>query len=256
MNASAQLISELPLKEMDGALLFPAVQAEAARVGHDVPLVSSAMNLASYLHRKQTRANRGDLPRTCYIEHPLRGTMRAYRYGVTDINIIIGEILHDTVEDNPLEFAAQIAGRPTDDEVRARVTAFAAVQKMYGPGVEAIVRGMTNDISVPGLSRAEKHANYVKHVVIAIEDPRVAIAKFIDFVDNAVGLHHNLQGAGTGMVVRLATKYTPLVPIFFERLQRDDVRALVSANGHNDMMAHLQLGADRLSGILRQHGPA
>tara|TARA_R110002051_G_scaffold60546_9_gene110888 strand:- start:1539 stop:2327 length:789 start_codon:yes stop_codon:yes gene_type:complete len=250
MNAPTQLISQLPLKQMDGTLLFPGILAAAAASKHDLADIGAAMSLASYLHRNQTRANRGDLPRTPYIEHPLRGALRAYRYGVCSPSLVIGVILHDTVEDNPFELAGQIAGIPTDDEEEARVTSFEYIRMTFGPDVESIVRGMTNEISVPGLTRAQKHSAYLEKVVKAIEDPYVAVAKFIDWVDNAVGLHHNIAGARNGMIKNLAGKYLPLAAAFHQRLDQDDVRALVSVEGHKQMLLHLEIGEVRLVTLL------
>lgn len=251
MNATVPLLREMKLKLMDPSLLIPSILDAAAEADHDVAQISGAIGAASYLHRNQTRANRGDLPRTAYIEHPLRGALRAYRYGVRDSDIIIGVILHDTVEDNPFELSAHYAGIQADTEARARDGAFQYIRAQYGPDVESLVRGMTNDIAVPGRTRAEKHADYLNHVVAAIEDPRVAVAKFIDWVDNAAGLHHNIAGAREGMIVRLATKYTPLVPIFIERLNRRDVRNLTSNSGHQAMLTQVTAGGARLAQLLQ-----
>ena len=94
-----KLIRALPLKEMESSLLARAIYSHAAEAGMDTEKVRESVALASYLHRTHTRSVRSVMPRTHYIEHPLRNAVRLFRYGVTDQDVIIAAILHDTVED-------------------------------------------------------------------------------------------------------------------------------------------------------------
>ena len=48
-----------------------------------------------------------------------------------------------------------------------------------------IVGALTNPLSPDGLTREEKNTRYVEHVLAEIGDPRVFVAKYVDFVDNA-----------------------------------------------------------------------
>lgn len=68
------MFAQTTLKVMDGAALALAILEE-------IPTepIRRALAAAAFLHRNQTRANRGSLPRTSYIEHPLRGVLRAIR---------------------------------------------------------------------------------------------------------------------------------------------------------------------------------
>jgi (p)ppGpp synthase/HD superfamily hydrolase len=67
--------------------------------------------MASFLHRKQTRFVRGDLPRVPYIEHPLRVALRLVRWGVPDAELIAAALLHDVVEDCSTELLEASANR-------------------------------------------------------------------------------------------------------------------------------------------------
>jgi len=85
---------------------------------------------------------------------------------------------------------------------------------------------MTNDLLAAGLTRAEKNARYVEHVDRAMrKNPRVVVCKFLDFVDNALSLHHSMDA---GFITRQATKYAPLEPLF---LARFDDRAVLELFG-------------------------
>lgn len=99
--------ADTPLKHMDGAALALAIQE-----AFPSDSVRRALAAASFLHRNQTRASRASLPRTAYIDHPLRGALRVIRWGVTNEDIIVAIILHDTAEDCAAEIASVFKARP------------------------------------------------------------------------------------------------------------------------------------------------
>ena len=63
----------------------------------DVSLILTAVKFAAHKHRRQRRKGVEGLP---YINHPIDVAETLWRLGdVRDTSVIIGAILHDTVED-------------------------------------------------------------------------------------------------------------------------------------------------------------
>jgi hypothetical protein len=100
MLGMTTLFASVPLKDMDPFALTMAIFDEIRTIpGVDGVALSKVISAASYLHLNQTRVNRKGLPRTSYIEHPLRNGLRVLRWGVTSEAVLVGLLLHDTVED-------------------------------------------------------------------------------------------------------------------------------------------------------------
>lgn len=246
------LIRKLSLKDMGEALLVSELEYRANTLGF-LPMLSNAIHLASYLHRDQRRANRGTLPKDTYITHPLRNALRLMRYGVVDPDIIVAVVLHDTVEDCAEEMVDTVAvftllgGTPQ----HYRTAALRFLSFDFGKEVARLVSGMTNPILLDdfSLSKDEKREVYRSHVREAIKDPKTAVGKLSDFVDNAVGLYHN-----TGMLPQvrfhLASKYQPLIVDFIERVQEADVVSILTPSGKSAAIAHLEKGALELESII------
>lgn len=253
MEATFALV---PLKDMDPSALSMAVLAEAASIpGMDERAVARAIAVASYLHLNQTRANRGSFARTAYIEHPLRNALRALRWGVSDEQVIIGILLHDTVEDC-LErlLDAYAPGRRDHLSIEdRRDRALTWIGHQFGTRSAGLVLALTNPVSGPvQLSKAQKREQYAAHVAVAIaEDAEAFIGKFTDFMDNAGGLHHNLVPGNEGMVIHLAAKYGPVVDIFRRELETNhgNIMALVSQRGLDEITAKLGTLKGRLSAL-------
>lgn len=254
------LIRDLPLKEMDPGLLQVAVLTLSEDRGFDMKRVEHALGLALYLHRKQSRSNRAGFPRTPYGEHPLRNALRVLRYtfkpevlaeyGVKEEDLVIAALLHDTAEDCAVELATVFAGEAPVDKFEARAFALRYLEEQFGEFVRFLVESVSNDFLPEGLTRKEKDVAYFDHVVKVIVDAFVFIIKFVDFVDNAVGLRHNLLGVGNeSMVGRLARKYLPLVEVFAARLSESDIRAIVSDEGYLAMLAHIETGRVELPAL-------
>jgi hypothetical protein len=254
-------IRNLPLKQMESSLLARAIYLEARDVNHtsgtfrqvfDYETLRTAMSLAGYLHRNQTRANRGDLPRTHYIEHPLRNALRLLRYGVTYEGLVVAAILHDTVEDC-LDELLEVLGLSnvpmTDSTEDKRNLAWYGLGQMFDHHAASLVLDMTNPILPSGLSKTEKRTLYVEHVTKAIEDPYVALGKLVDFIDNGAGLHHNNVPGNHEMISHLAQKYLPLVPIFQKRVAGDDIRQLVSREGYGRVVSQLRKASETLGAL-------
>ena len=237
-------IASLPLKEMEASLLRTAILSHIApsyradiNCASIVAQVEAAIDIASYAHRSQTRQNRGEMPKVHYVEHPLRNALRALRYGVIDPATITAIILHDVVEDCAAIVAVELCGASLGlGEEEYRRTAHLYFFETFGLQVARIVAALTNGLRPDGLTRDEKNARYVEHVLAEIGDPRVFVAKYVDFVDNALSLHHSVNPA---MVKRLATKYLMLVEPFRTRLADPDLLSIVPAAGVQMMLEHL-----------------
>ena len=180
---------------------------------HKVPSIRpkkirEAILLASDLHKTDTRANRAKHDRTPYIEHPLRNTIRIFRYGCEEEHIIIGSLLHDTVEDHPYEIAREYAKQEPSSEEEAREISYAYIEKRFGKKTAKMVRGMSNPISENKHAPADqKNREYAEHVSEAITEADVLIGKTSDFTDNALSLHHTERGMTSVSIHKKCTKY-------------------------------------------------
>lgn len=170
--------------------------------------VRHAVLLASDLHKTDTRSVRLHHDQTPYIEHPLRNTLRLIRLGCKSETVIIGSILHDTVEDHPFEMAEK-AGVKTTDEQEAREACYKYIAQQYDERTAAMVKGMSNPITDKNVRVPweEKNRNYAAHVVEAIENPDVLLGKVSDFIDNALSLHHTEAAMSPVGLHRKASKY-------------------------------------------------
>ncbi|WP_395640771.1 hypothetical protein [Pseudolysinimonas sp.] len=245
------LIGSLELKAMDGVLLAADLRLRATAAGMPTARLEQAIGVAAWAHRDARRLKRGDLPRTAYIEHPLRNAARVLRWGVDREPIVLACVLHDTVEDHAPALAA-VLGAATSDESTARETVLAYYVDEFGERTSALVRAMSNPLGDDSpADEAAKHDLYRQHVLAEIADPEVAVCKLADLADNALSLHHT--GDGDARTARLARKYAPLLPVFFTRIGEDDVRALLDATAIDDLRRALIDGAERL-GALRGAG--
>lgn len=97
----------------------------------DIHAITNAISFAADKHRHQTRKSAQNTP---YIIHPIGVADHLLTIGhVRDPDILIGALLHDTVEDTNTSF----------DEIRDN----------FGPGVESFVREVTDDKNLPKAER-------------------------------------------------------------------------------------------------------
>jgi guanosine-3',5'-bis(diphosphate) 3'-pyrophosphohydrolase len=93
---------------------------------NDLKLLMKALTFAAEKHKNQRRKNVEASP---YINHPISvANILCNEAHVTDINVICGALLHDTVEDT----------ETTEDELIAG----------FGPDIASIVRDVTDDKSI------------------------------------------------------------------------------------------------------------
>lgn len=252
MTHTRDLIRALPLKNMDGTLLMMEILQRSELLGFDMDKIEHALQVAAYLHRVGIRAQRDKMPRTHYIEHPLRGVLRALRYGCENQDIIIAIIFHDTVEDNPSEFAVDIAGGGDIDaeDYNNREVAFEYLRTHFSDNVERLVRGMTNRILDQQMSKVEKRLIYQTDVMEKIKDVEVAFSKLMDFIDNASGLHYIASPDNKRQTEHQSQKYYPLISVFQDRIIRPDMQTIVPKASIDIMFVQLATTAKTLEPLL------
>lgn len=118
--------------------LYRSYCAGEGMIDKDILRILEAVKFAAQKHQKQTRK---DPQATPYIIHPIGVADHLLVIGsVHDPDILIGALLHDTVED-------------TD-------TSFEEIRTLFGPRVEGFVREVTDDTSLPTM---EKKALQITH---------------------------------------------------------------------------------------------
>lgn len=237
-------LSALPLKQMDSsALAMNIIDRVQDFSPGDVRRVRDAIATASFLHRNQVRGNRGCFEKTPYIEHPLRVALRLIRWGVTDVDILVAGILHDTLEDCETDIIVHLLKLDDTDHSAGERQALARewMGATFGPKVLDTVIAVTNIDAPAGSSRAQKNAAYIEHVRSSIRDNVAAfLVKFADYMDNGAGLHHNNVPGNESMVRRLAVKYAPLGAIFEHELaSNQQIHQFVSLPGFREIQAKI-----------------
>lgn len=194
------------LKELDSASLAVGIQMAVAEWAA-AELVHRAVADAAALHRAQARGVRAGFPRTSYIEHPYRNTLRLLRWGLTDVDVAVAALLHDVVEDASEIISARL-GQPEASQDGARSLTLQWMADRYGPVPAEIVAAVTNPISPASASRIDREVAYTQHFAAAVAgDARALAVKWTDVVDNAASLHHTAADPKTA---NRASKYLRL----------------------------------------------
>lgn len=212
-------IEALPLKELDsGALVLLLQKYILDQPEHFNPeKIANALNLATYLHRKAVRSFRLHLPGTPYIEHPLRNAIRLLRDGCVSEKVIIGELLHDTIEDCAREIVSEFMGIDPHGKSESEIRTLALVYfgEEFGVEVTLLVNNVSNRILPEGTSKEKKNDDYVGKMKEVLCDPDTFAVKYADFRDNALGLYHNyVHGKDNRKTVARAVKYLRTIPVF------------------------------------------
>jgi (p)ppGpp synthase/HD superfamily hydrolase len=140
-----------------------------------------AQQFSDKYHAQQRRADGAP-----YMNHIFRVVIRImHHYQVKDLEVILAALLHDVVEDQ----AKAITG--IDDKAAAKEPAFGVIAAEFGPGVEELVRAVSN----PEFEGEDWHEQYREHVIHLLKtNPRAGIIKISDFTDNATGIHYTPAG--------------------------------------------------------------
>ena len=168
---------------------------EAVRVrfnNKDYSRILSALDLMLFLHCVQEDRLDGNP----YIIHPLEvADDLINKYDIDDADLIIGALLHDSVEDQAdrlLHIELQDKELERINKEKLQNDAFAQIGNIYGERVGSIVKGLTNpnfdqtieELKLKGIKK-EKRELYKEHVEEAIKNADVFIIKLSDFIRNA-----------------------------------------------------------------------
>jgi guanosine-3',5'-bis(diphosphate) 3'-pyrophosphohydrolase len=127
-------------------------------------LLLRALSFAAYKHKNQRRK---DVDASPYINHPIALANVLCNEGhVTDIEIICGALLHDTVEDTDT----------TADELEAE----------FGKAIRDIVMELTDDKSLP---KAERKQKQIEHAADASHAAK--LVKLADKITNLRDVAHS-----------------------------------------------------------------
>ncbi|MER5456498.1 phosphohydrolase [Micromonospora sp. NPDC002389] len=227
--------------------------------------LDEALALASRLHRDDRRS------REPYVNHLLRVSIRmVHYYEVRDVDVIVAGLLHDAVEDHPVELAGERAGSGVCDRGRSDQApasgerdrsdqaptvgdpgesdqtgaALEVLAERFGARVARLVAAVTNPPWDPGRDRNEQ---YHEHVAASLErEPWARVIKISDFTDNGVGVIHSVGPK----VESSARKYRPLVPVYRDLVTRPDTPLSPAVRRH--ILDQLDLAEERFSAILDQ----
>lgn len=161
---------------------------------YDLDAVDRAIQLACKAHEGQKRSSGED-----YVCHPLLVACILVDLGM-DSETIVASILHDVVEDTPVELAD--------------------VQKQFGADVAALVDGVTKLNKIPFSTKEEQQAENVRKMLLAMaQDIRVIIIKLADRL-------HNMRTIGARPPQKQRDKAKETMDIFAPLAHRLGIRAV------------------------------
>ena len=162
----------------------------------DLGLIDAAYAMAVVAHGSQTRDN-GDP----YITHPVAvaAILAGYRL---DIASIVTALLHDVIEDTPLNGAE--------------------IERKFGPSVAGLVDGVTKLTRLELQSDRTKQAENFRKLVLAMsKDIRVLLVKLADRLHNMRTLHYVVRADKRQRIARETMEiYAPLA----ERIGMDALK--------------------------------
>ncbi len=142
----------------DAVAVLRAAIAESEK-NYDMEAIERAITVACEAHAGQRRYSGGD-----YVCHPLQVAVVLIELGM-DNEAVIAAILHDVVEDTPVEL----------DDVR----------RQFGDDVALLVDGVTKITQMPFSTKEEQQAENVRKMLMAMsQDIRVIIIKLADRLHN------------------------------------------------------------------------
>lgn len=124
---------------------------------HELKLLLKALGFAAHKHRDQRRK---DVAASPYINHPIALANILCNEGhITDVEVICGALLHDTVEDTE--------------------TSFDEIEREFGRNIRQIVMDVSDDMTLP---KAERKRLQIEHATHACAQAR--LVKLADKIAN------------------------------------------------------------------------
>jgi guanosine-3',5'-bis(diphosphate) 3'-pyrophosphohydrolase len=147
-----------------GAILHVAFKKEKSMTVQEIQEICSGIRFAAEKHRFQTRKN---IEKTPYISHPIGVAYNLMGTGeVRETSVIIGALLHDTVEDTQ--------------------TTFEEIESKFGKQVANLVREVTDDKSLAKEARKRLQVINASH-----KSKGAAQIKLADKLFNLNDLYNN-----------------------------------------------------------------
>lgn len=144
---------------MDSLLEGLEAKIKQSGMAYDLEKIITAYEFASAAHEGQMRRS-GDP----YVSHPVAVAEILIELGL-DTDSIIGGLLHDVVEDTPIELPI--------------------IEKEFGSDVALLVDGVTKLGRIPYSSREEQQAENIRKMLLAMaKDIRVILIKLADRLHN------------------------------------------------------------------------
>lgn len=247
-------IEELGLKYKTEQDLFETlVESGEQWLPQQQRMVSGAYSLARILHKDDTHRN---LP---YTYHLLRNANRVTGYlHMTDPEIITAVILHDSVEDHPDEiirsatFGANLSPIkvPTPESAKMKQqVALKTLEALFSPRVAKLVASVTNEPAIKGeeISYEDWLMRYANKVSNAVTDPDSWMIKFVDWLDNGVGILHSDRDIETNKIQHFRRKYGLIQPILEQRYKESDIQVMLDSTAKAYVEHQFQLGKERLT---------
>jgi len=140
----------------------------------DLKLLIKALDFAAHKHRGQRRRNVAASP---YINHPIAlAGILCNEAHITDVDVICGALLHDTVEDTE--------------------TTEAELLREFGAAIAGIVMDVTDDKTLGKDERKEQQVAHAAHI-----RPGAKLVKLADKISNLRDMAHD-PPAGWGLARR------------------------------------------------------
>lgn len=144
---------------MDPLLQSILQKIEQSGIAYDVGKISKAFLFAAAAHEGQMRHS-GEP----YVSHPAAVAIILIDLGL-DTDSVIGGLLHDVVEDTPVELSA--------------------IEKQFGSDVALLVDGVTKIGRIPYSSHEEQQSENIRKMLLAMaKDIRVILIKLADRLHN------------------------------------------------------------------------
>lgn len=147
----------------EGLTNVESKMGDSQRVQDHVPDIFRLINAVHYCalkHQDQRRKNARQCP---YVNHPVSVAQRLCEAGITDIDVLISALLHDTVEDTDA----------TETEI----------EDQFGKPVAAIVMEVTDDKTLPKQDRKQQQILRAPN-----SSPSAKLIKLADKLDNLTDL--------------------------------------------------------------------
>ena len=194
---------------------------EAVRIkfeSEDREKIFSALDLMLFLHCDQKDRIDGNP----YIIHPLEVADDLLRkYEINDADLVIGALLHDSVEDQAHKLLSMDSADEDLEELskeELQKLAIVKIDDIYGERVAKMIKGLTNpdfnqmmeEEKRKGIKTGRKRIFYKKHISEVIENSDVFVIKLSDFIRNAGNIPK-----GKKKEEHLIKKYGPVIKEVF-----------------------------------------